>query len=80
MKYVYLLRSESQPNQSYVGVTSDIEHRFNTHNAGGSTHTSKYRPWKLAAYIAFADIAKAIAFERYLKTGSGRAFSRKRLM
>ena len=79
MKYVYLIRSESQPDQSYVGLTSDIEQRLDTHNAGGATHTSKFRPWKLITYLAFTDSAKAVAFERYMKTASGRAFSKKRL-
>ena len=30
-------------------------------------------------YIAFTDRAKAEAFERYLKSGSGHAFASKRL-
>ena len=38
-------------------------------------HTAKYKPWKLELYIAFSDEKRAIAFEKYLKSGSGRAFS-----
>ena len=49
------------------------------HNAGKSSHTSKYVPWKLVTYIAFSDDQKAEAFERYLKSGSGHAFAKKRL-
>jgi putative endonuclease len=49
------------------------------HNAGEVTHTSKYRPWKLRTYIAFSDEKRAFAFERYLKSASGRAFAKKRL-
>jgi putative endonuclease len=37
----------------------------------------KYKPWKLMTYIAFNNVAKAIEFERYLKSGSGRAFGKK---
>ena len=79
MKYVYLVKSESYPDQLYVGVTSDLKKRLNAHNAGGCTHTAKFKPWKLVTYVAFLDDAKAVAFEDYLKSGSGRAFARKRL-
>jgi putative endonuclease len=79
MRYVYLLQSESVAGQRYVGVTSDLKQRLADHNAGKSPHTSKYLPWKLVAYIAFADEQKAEMFERYLKSGSGHAFARKRL-
>ena len=48
------------------------------HNAGEVTHTSKYRPWKLRTYIAFSDEKRAFAFEKYLKSASGRAFAKKR--
>ncbi len=80
MKYVYLIRSESFPNQTYVGVTSNVQTRLKTHNSGGSTHTSKFRPWKLITYIAFSDNSQALAFEIYLKTGSGRAFAKKKTL
>lgn len=79
MKYVYLLQSLSHPDQRYIGMTADIAQRLVAHNAGQSTHTSKYRPWTMISYLAFTDEAKAIAFEKYLKTGSGRAFAEKRL-
>ena len=45
------------------------------HNAGQSPHTSKYRPWRIVLAISFADDKRAHAFERYLKSGSGRAFA-----
>jgi putative endonuclease len=79
MKYVYLLQSISHPNQRYVGLTADIDNRLAAHNAGQSTHTAKYRPWTLVSYLAFIDEDRAAAFERYLKSGSGRAFADKRL-
>jgi putative endonuclease len=79
MKYVYLLQSISHPNQRYIGLTGDVKKRLTTHNAGQSPHTSKYRPWKLVTYIAFGDETKAAAFEKYLKSGSGRAFADRRL-
>lgn len=79
MRYVYLLKSESFVGQRYVGLTSDLKHRLAEHNAGKSSHTSKYAPWKLETYVAFSDENKAEAFERYLKSGSGHAFAKKRL-
>jgi predicted GIY-YIG superfamily endonuclease len=77
MSIVYLVQSISYPQQTYIGVTSDLEQRLKNHNAGRSPHTSKYKPWKLVAAIKFINIQKANAFERYLKTGSGRAFAKR---
>jgi putative endonuclease len=79
MHYVYLLQSEMSGNQRYVGLTSDLKRRLADHNAGKSAHTSKYSPWKLVSYVAFLDERKAAIFERYLKSGSGHAFAKKRL-
>jgi putative endonuclease len=79
MKYVYLLESLSAPDRHYVGVTSDLKDRLRRHNSGQVPHTSKYMPWRVKTYIAFTDEEQAHAFERYLKTASGRAFAKKRL-
>jgi predicted GIY-YIG superfamily endonuclease len=78
--YVYILRSQASPEQEYVGATADLKGRFADHNAGKSPHTSKYRPWSLVWYSAFPDKQKALQFEKYLKSHSGRAFSKKRLV
>jgi putative endonuclease len=66
-------------DESYVGLTDDLRARLAAHNAGNSQHTSKYRPWRLVTYLAFADEPKTVEFERYLKSASGRAFANKRL-
>ena len=79
MKYVYLLQSIPHPGQRYIGLTSDVEKRLAAHNAGQSSHTANYRPWKIVTYHAFNDEDKAAAFEEYLKSGSGRAFGEKHL-
>lgn len=79
MHYVYILRSEAEPDRHYVGVTADLRKRLVTHNAGSVTHTAKYRPWSIKTYLAFDDEQKARDFEQYLKTASGRAFAKKRL-
>ena len=80
MKYVYLLENVEHPKQTYVGLADDLRARVTAHNAGQSLHTKKFKPWRLVTYVAFADEAKAVAFERYIKTGSGRAFATKRLL
>ena len=79
MQYVYLLQSEMDGHQRYVGITSNLKQRLADHNAGKSSHTSKYLPWKLVTYVAFSNERRAELFERYLKSGSGHAFARKRL-
>ena len=80
MYYVYLLRSIKFPTEHYVGFTEDLKTRFKDHNNGKSTHTNKFKPWKLVAYFAFEDIRTAKYFEVYLKTGSGRAFLKKHFL
>ena len=79
MRYVYLLQSIAHADERHVGMTDDLKSRLAAHNAGQSPHTAKFKPWRLVAYLAFTDPAKAQAFERYLKVGSGHAFARKRL-
>ncbi len=75
MYHVYILRSVSHPDKYYTGFTEDVKQRLADHNAGHCTHTAKFRPWELVTAISFADRQKALDFERYLKTGSGRAFA-----
>jgi predicted GIY-YIG superfamily endonuclease len=78
MFYVYLLESQLDPVRRYTGFTRDLQARFKKHNEGASIHTSKYRPWRLVAYFAFENERTAREFEFYLKTGSGKAFAKKR--
>jgi predicted GIY-YIG superfamily endonuclease len=68
----------NQPCRLYIGYTEDLRLKMNAHNNGSSTHTSKYRPWILT-YLGFSDKYRALDFERYLKTSSGKAFAKKRL-
>lgn len=78
MYYVYFLRSIKFPEKTYIGYTTDVQERIETHNAGKSFHTRDYKPWKLVAYVAFDEKLKAIKFEKYVKVGSGHAFANKR--
>ncbi|MEI6787528.1 MAG: GIY-YIG nuclease family protein [bacterium] len=75
--YVYILVSEQSPDTHYTGITTDLAERLERHNLGRCPHTSKYRPWRIETCIAFTDEAKAVAFESYLKSGSGREFARR---
>ena len=79
MFYVYMLESLGAPGERYVGVTTDLRSRLSDHNAGKSSHTAKFKPWRVVTYVAFSDQTKATEFETYLKSGSGHAFARKRL-
>jgi len=75
--YVYMLQSSTEPARYYVGLTENLETRLKKHNEGGCLHTVKYRPWRVQTAVAFRSRDKAVAFEKYLKTHSGRAFAKK---
>jgi len=77
--YVYILQSIGSSEHFYVGLTDNLRDRLKRHNAGELIHTSKFRPWRIKTAIAFTDRERAAAFERYLKSSSGRAFAKKRL-
>ena len=75
--YVYMLQSVDPPGHWYVGMTEDLTARLQMHNARQVPHTSKFVPWRIETAVAFRDKAKALAFEKYLKSQSGRAFAKK---
>jgi len=77
MYCVYLIKSLKDPSKTYIGFTNDINQRPQKHNEGAFISTCDDRPWKLVTYICFDDEAKAIEFEKYLKVGSGHAFSKR---
>jgi predicted GIY-YIG superfamily endonuclease len=77
MIYVYILQSTAEGEHFYVGISNDLKSRLRQHNAGEVFHTAKHRPWRLKNFVSFEDEQKAYAFERYLKSGSGRAFAKK---
>ncbi len=77
--FVYVLKNGADPPRYYTGLTSDTTRRLAEHNAGSCNHTAKHGPWSLDVVIEFADEQRAIAFERYLKSGSGVAFAMRHL-
>ena len=75
MHYVYLLRCTD--NRTYIGCTDNLKGRKDRHDKGHIRATRDRLPIKLVSYIAFANKYSAFNFEKYLKSGSGRAFIRK---
>jgi putative endonuclease len=80
LSYVYILRSLRDSQRIDVGWTNGLRQRLQEHNWGMSPHTGENRPWEVAWYAGFLSEEAARDFERYLKSGSGRAFLRKRLL
>jgi putative endonuclease len=77
--FVYVLKSQCVPARYYTGLTSDVLARLQAHNAGRCTHTARGGPWKVDVVIEFTDETRAVAFERYLKSGSGVSFAQRHL-
>ena len=80
MFIVYILKSLNTPAKHYVGFTTDLPKRLETHNAGKSLFSRRYAPWEIECFITFKNEKKAREFERYFKKGSGYAFFRKHLI
>jgi len=74
MYYVYILTSESMPGKTYVGMTNNPDRRLEEHNSGSQIYTRRYAPWKKLSTVSFPSRQKAAAFEKYLKSPSGKAF------
>lgn len=75
MQYVYVLLCSD--NSTYIGCTDDLKSRLDRHIAGNVPATTDRRPLKLLNYFAFSNKYTAFNFEKYLKSGSGRAFLKK---
>ena len=74
-RFVYVLRSVKNPERHYVGRASDVAERLASHNAGESPHTTRHKPWRVVVLLQFLNEQRAAEFEKYLKSGSGRAFA-----
>jgi putative endonuclease len=77
--YVYTLESLSKPDEIYTGQTGNLKERLKQHNYGQVPHTSNFIPWEIRSATVFKSKERALAFERYLKSGSGRAFLKRHL-
>ena len=78
MWYVYFLELSNQ--DIYVGSTNDLRRRFKSHQQGHVISTKQYLPIVLRTYVAVTDEATARSLERYFKSGSGKAFVKKRFL
>ena len=80
MFYVYILQSINYPDKTYIGYTNNLSRRITEHNSGICTYTTRFLPWKIICYTAFEDQEKAINFEKYLKSSSGKTFLNQRFL
>ena len=71
---MYMLKSRVAIKHYYIGLTDDLGHRLAEHNAGETYSTRDDRPWKIVSYFWFENPDIAERYEKYLKSGSGRAF------
>ncbi len=77
MWYVYFLCLSD--GEIYVGSTSDLRRRMVSHERGHVTSTKAHLPVELKSYIAVQSEENARQLEKYFKSGSGKAFAKKRL-
>jgi putative endonuclease len=75
---IYFLRLKN--GDVYVGSTNDLRRRFNSHQSGKVVSTRKYLPAILSSYIAVQDETTSRKLEIYFKSGSGKAFAKKRFL
>lgn len=78
MWYVYFL--ELKNGDIYVGSTDDLRRRFAFHQNGHVTSTRSQLPVILRSYVAVSDEPNARRLELYFKSGSGKAFAKKRFL
>jgi putative endonuclease len=78
-RFVYILKNQNQPSRYYTGLTSNVAARLAAHNAGHCPDTARGGHWDVDVVVDFTDEERAVAFERYLKSGSGVAFARRHL-
>jgi putative endonuclease len=71
---VYIIRSVKEPDRQYIGRTADVASRLASHNAGESPRTARQAPWQIVVLVQFVDERRALDFEKFLKSTSGRAF------
>ena len=74
-RIVYIIRSDEDASRPYVGITNDLRARLEWHNHGPCGHTRNHRPWSIVVSLEFPTEKEAVRFEKYLKSGSGRAFA-----
>jgi len=74
---VYVLSNTT--GKIYIGQTYDLQKRLESHNVSGTGYTSKYRPWDVVIMEIYPSRKEAMARERYLKTGVGRDWIKRKI-
>ena len=75
MSFVYILKSINN-EKFYVGSTTDIKRRILEHNRGCTVYTKRYMPWKIIYTENYVNLSEARKREKYLKSASGRKFTK----
>ena len=78
MWYTYILKMAD--GKYYVGSTNDLKRRMEEHTRGQEISTKWMLPAILEAYVAVKSEGTARRLEKYLKTSSGKATLRKRIL
>ncbi len=78
MFYVYVLESAIN-KRHYTGQTFNIDKRLKEHNSFKVKSTKGLAPWKLVYFEEFETREEAVKREKYLKSGYGRIFLKKKL-
>jgi putative endonuclease len=78
MNYSYVLLSEVD-GKFYIGSTGDLRERLREHNAGRVRSTGHRRPLRLVYYEACLNAQDGYRRERYVKSGRGGRYLRRRL-
>lgn len=80
MYIVYILTSKKYPARYYIGTTQNLDKRLIERNSEKSIYSKRYAPWRIETYVTLRKKHLAEEFEKYLKSGSGFAFLKKRLI
>jgi len=78
MWYTYVLKMAD--GEYYIGSTNDLKRRMEEHARGLGVSTKWRLPVVLEAHIAVKSEQTARSLEKYLKTSSGKATLRKRIL
>ena len=76
-RIVYIIRSDVDPSRHCVGITNDLPARLKWHNDGPCGHIRSHRPWSVVVSLECPTRIQAVSLEKYLKSGSGRAFAKR---
>jgi putative endonuclease len=75
-RLVHVIRSDADPSRHYIGITNNVRDCLEWHTMVHPVILS-HRPWSLVVAIGFPSEQHAVRFEKYLKSGSGRAFAKR---